>query len=132
MIDGFQGVAEIQGETGREVHSFEDLKTWLESRKESQKVSISRTTLKDCTPWFYDEDSGQIRNPKRSFFQIAGIHSSFSDGRTIEQPIILQFRLPGYIPVFQTEGRSNSPSFFKMRSVFWGLSAKKSMESGTF
>ena len=63
MIDGFQGVAEIQGETGREVHSFEDLKTWLESRKESQKVSISRITLKDCTPWFYDEDSGQIRNP---------------------------------------------------------------------
>ena len=90
MIDGFQGVAEIQGETGREVHSFEDLKTWLESRKESQKVSISRITLKDCTPWFYDEDSGQIRNPTRSFFQIAGIHSSFSDGRTIEQPIILQ------------------------------------------
>ncbi len=90
MIDGFQGIAEIQGETGREVHSFEDLKTWLESRKESQKVSISRTTLKDCTPWSYDEDSGQIRNPKRSFFQIAGIHCSFSNGTTIEQPIILQ------------------------------------------
>ena len=90
MIDGFQGVADILEETGHEVHSFEELKEWLESRKESQKVSISRVALDDCIPWFYDKDAGQIRNPLWSFFQIAGIKCSYPDEKTLEQPIILQ------------------------------------------
>ena len=90
MITGFQGVADLLGETGQEAHSFEELKAWLNSRKESRKVSISRVSLEKCTPWFYDKKIGQIRNPSRSFFQIAGIRWSCSDEKTVEQPIILQ------------------------------------------
>ena len=89
-MDGYRGIADILVETGREVHSFEELKEWIESRKKRQKVSISRIELKDCTPWYYDEDEGIIRNPARSFFQITGIRCCYPGGITIEQPIVLQ------------------------------------------
>ena len=90
MIDGFQGVADILRETGREAHSFVELKAWLESRKECKNVSISRVVLEKCTPWFYDENFGVIRNPAWSFFQIGGIQCIYPEEGKIEQPIIIQ------------------------------------------
>lgn len=90
MTEEFQGIADFLEETGREVHSFEELKRWLERKKENSNVSISRVALKDCIPWFYDKETGQIRNTAGSFFQIAGMRYDAPDGSMVEQPIILQ------------------------------------------
>ena len=90
MADGFHGIADFNAETGSEAHSFEELRAWIDERKKNQKVSISRVALNDCTPWFYDQESGQIRNTSGSFFRIAGMRSEYPDGSTAEQPIILQ------------------------------------------
>ena len=90
MENGFRGVAVFSAEDGREVHRFEELVNWIEDRKKNQKVSISRVALRDCSPWYYDRDSGQIRNPAGSFFRIAGIRCLYPDGEYTEQPIILQ------------------------------------------
>ena len=89
MIDGFSSVADILPQ-GNELHTFEELSEWIEERKNSQSVSIRQIGLSVCNPWFYDESSGQIRNPQGSFFQITGLRASFPDGSFAEQPIILQ------------------------------------------
>ena len=90
MEDGFQGIAEFAAEDGRELHPFEELVKWIEDRKRNQKVSISQVALRDCSPWYYDRDSGMIRNPAGSFFRIAGVRCTYPDGKKTEQPIILQ------------------------------------------
>ena len=90
MINGFEHVANLTGGTGQELHTFEELVQWIEERKRNRHVSISRIPLEACKPWYYDRESGMIRNPAGSFFQIAGMRCEYPDGRTEEQPIILQ------------------------------------------
>ena len=98
MINGFQNVANLTGGTGRELHTFEELVQWIEDRKRNRHVSISRVPLRECAPWYYDGDSGMIRNTAGSFFQIAGMRCEYPDGTAAEQPIILQKEI-GYLGI---------------------------------
>lgn len=76
-------------------HGIADLLSWIAERNTSVAVSVDRICLSACSPWHMDVDSGFIRNPSGSFFQVAGLRSVERDvrgggERRAEQPIILQ------------------------------------------
>jgi NDP-hexose 2,3-dehydratase. len=96
LIFGFDGVADLVDE--KALHSFEELTDWLKERKEKQYVYIDRIPLEECSPWFYDDRSGQIRNRQGTFFQISGLRGAYPDGTSVEQPIILQKEI-GYLGI---------------------------------
>ena len=73
-----------------ELHSVQELLAWIDQKTKSSKVELRKISLDECEPWHYDEKFGEIRNCKGSFFQISGIRQTRSDGRIIEQPIIVQ------------------------------------------
>ena len=89
MMKDFIGIANID-DNGYSEHSFDELLTWIDTRKQNQHVSIEKVSLDLCDPWFYDKTKGMIRNHKGSFFQITGIRAECQDGTVVEQPIILQ------------------------------------------
>lgn len=72
------------------IHTTTELLTWLEERKRSLFVELKRIPFEKCLPWYYDEIDGEIRNPKRTFFQISGLKQTSADGKVTEQPIIIQ------------------------------------------
>lgn len=72
------------------LHSTSDIFLWLEERKKNLKVRLDKISLGECTPWYYDEKEGLIRNDKGTFFQITGIRQTKNNGEIVEQPIILQ------------------------------------------
>lgn len=76
-------------------HGTEELLSWVSGRNASVAVSIERIGLSGCNPWRMDPDSGFIRNPSGSFFQVAGLRAVERDVRDgaevrVEQPVILQ------------------------------------------
>lgn len=72
------------------LHSSEEIFSWLNERKDKLEVKLERISLEECSPWYYDENEGIIRNPKGTFFQIAGVRQRKISGEVVEQPIILQ------------------------------------------
>lgn len=72
------------------LHSSEDLALWLEERKRDLKVHLERIPFCECSPWYYEETEGVIRNPKGTFFQITGLRQVKNNGEVNEQPIIIQ------------------------------------------
>ncbi len=72
------------------LHTTQDILLWLEERKDNLEVHLNRVSLEECTPWYYDEEKGEIRNRQGTFFQIIGVRHRGEDGRVTEQPIILQ------------------------------------------
>lgn len=78
------------------LHSFEEISVWLKNIK--AKVNIQKISLKDCQPWFYDENEGCIRNKSGFFFRIFGIQKYLKDTLISEQPIIIQPEI-GYLGI---------------------------------
>lgn len=72
------------------LHSTESLHLWLEERKARLRVSLTKIGLEECSPWYYDEREGCIRNEKGSFFRIYGIRQKLSGQAGPQQPIIEQ------------------------------------------
>lgn len=72
------------------LHKTEELLEWIEERNKLLYVRLEKISLNECTPWFYDKSLGEIRNTKRTFFQITGLRQIYPDGKIIEQPIIIQ------------------------------------------
>lgn len=76
------------------LHNTNILLSWIKSRNSSIHVRIDKTTLDNCSPWYYDATHGRIRTPSGSFFEVSGLRCS--DGA--EQPIILQNEI-GYLGI---------------------------------
>ena len=74
-----------------------EIHDWIKARNEKLTVEIRRTSL-GATDWFYDGLTGQIVNKSRSFFQVAGFRQTNTDGKSIEQPIIIQDEI-GYLGI---------------------------------
>jgi oxidase EvaA len=84
------------------LYTTADILSWINGLNKTVYVDIRKTTFASCG-WFYDEASGQIVNPARSFFQIAGFRQSDGQGRKIsEQPIIIQDEI-GYLGILCKE-----------------------------
>lgn len=72
------------------VHSLAELDAWLDERNTKTSVSVRQIALEECEPWYWDHESGCIRNEKRSFFQIYGLKQYADEKLVCEQPVILQ------------------------------------------
>lgn len=77
------------------LHSFEEIKDWIDSRNKLTHVDIKKIKLNEMSNWFYDVETGEIRNKNRSFFTITGIRETVGN-KTVEQPIIIQDEI-GYL-----------------------------------
>ena len=88
-IKGFEGVADIN-DNEDSFHNFNDILEWIEKQKNNQNVSIDKISLDNCKPWYYDKNTGCIRNESGSFFQITGIETKTKNDEIINQPIYIQ------------------------------------------
>lgn len=83
-------------------NSTNEILHWIYERNIKVKVSINKIPYSYHDGfWFYDEDRGEIRNKKNSFFQIKGITCS-CENKFIEQPIIIQNEI-GYLGIIVKE-----------------------------
>ncbi|MBK6087621.1 NDP-hexose 2,3-dehydratase family protein [Ruminococcus difficilis] len=80
------------------IHDTDDLLDWVNDRNKNTIVNIRKTDINKSTVWFYDNNSGLIRNQNNSFFQITGIRITDNDTSIAEQPIILQTEI-GYLGI---------------------------------
>ena len=92
----------LEENTQNAKHTREELDAWLEQVNKTADVHLNRIPLSWCSPWFYDEMSGLIRNTDNSFFQIGGIRLTESDGTRREQPIIIQDEI-GFLGIICTK-----------------------------
>lgn len=67
---------------------------------DSTQVAIERILSSICSPWYYDELSGEIRNPGGSFFRVKGLQVLSGERVVVEQPIILQDEI-GYLGIIR-------------------------------
>lgn len=74
----------------KSLHSFDELLQWINHRNKTIEVSLTKISLKDCEPWYYNSEEGCIRNEKGSFFKIFGMRQLDKNVTIVEQPIILQ------------------------------------------
>ena len=78
-----------------------EIDEWIDKLNDTTKVEISRISLEQCIPWYYDEKEGQIRNHDLSFFSIKGFQRE-QNGNILEQPVILQNEI-GYLGIICKE-----------------------------
>lgn len=71
-------------------HYMREIWDWIDGLNENAVVQLNKISLEECYPWYYDKQSGEIRNIDRSFFQIIGVQHYENDALVSEQPIILQ------------------------------------------
>ena len=72
------------------LHSIEELWDWIDNRKKLINVSLTRVSLDECNPWYYNKNEGCIRNESGSFFKIFGLRQYREGNCVCEQPIIEQ------------------------------------------
>lgn len=95
-IQGFEGITDMP--TEKPLHSFPEILSWLKERKLHQQVQIEMISLHECSPWYYDEAEGCIRNRDGSFFSISGLEADCPDGKVLSQPVIVQQEI-GYLGI---------------------------------
>lgn len=84
------------------VHSTDELLSWIKDLNEHTYVNIKECSILDSTFWFYDDYNGEVLNRKRSFFSIKGMRR-FQNGEFVgEQPIIVQPEI-GYLGIICKE-----------------------------
>lgn len=83
------------------VNSTQSLLRWINEQNRNLDVKIERISLEDSDFWFYDEQSGSIKNKNNSFFSIAGIQQYQKDELLVEQPIIIQNEIGFLGVIFQ-------------------------------
>lgn len=71
---------------------------WVAERNANLKVSIEKVDFSYDGFWYYDEESGHIRNRNDSFFHLAGLKQTREGATILEQPIILQNEI-GYLGI---------------------------------
>ncbi|MGF0019762.1 NDP-hexose 2,3-dehydratase family protein [Sporofaciens sp. SGI.106] len=90
-------IMESWATTDNPFNSTEDILEWVKQKNESTKVNISKIPYKYDGFWYYDKETGEIKNRNNSFFQIKGLIKR--DGESVyEQPIIIQNEI-GYLGI---------------------------------
>lgn len=78
------------------LNSTTEILEWIRHGNSTIKVAIEQIALKDSDFWFYDSDSGIIKNHNNSFFSIYGLQQKRGEQIVWEQPVILQDEI-GYL-----------------------------------
>ncbi|MEG0553626.1 MAG: NDP-hexose 2,3-dehydratase family protein, partial [Carnobacterium sp.] len=76
---------------------MKELLNWINDLNKKTYVRIDRTVLNSETFWYYDDQTGGIKNRRNSFFSIMGI-KGIVNGIEIQQPIIIQNEI-GYLGI---------------------------------
>lgn len=58
-----------QNEAGN-VHTYQDILSWINDKIDQTAVSVEETALSQSTNWFLDQDNGTIHNQNNSFFRL--------------------------------------------------------------
>ena len=85
-------------DTDGNVNSMQDIMNWIEERKKNLHVNIEKVDFSYNGFWYYDENTGYIRNENNSFFQLAGYQEIENDRIIGEQPLIIQNEI-GYLGI---------------------------------
>lgn len=80
------------------VSTMEEILEWIDYRNRSLTVDIKKIPMSYDGFWFYDRESGMIRNQKNSFFQISGYEETVRGEAVREQPVIIQDEI-GYLGI---------------------------------
>ena len=80
------------------VNSMADIMTWIKGRNDNLRVNIEKVGFSYNGFWYYDNETGYIRNRNNSFFQLAGYQEIEDDHIIGEQPIIIQNEI-GYLGI---------------------------------
>ena len=80
----------------------DEIDEWIEQRNNDLEVQIEKISLNECSPWYYDEKEGQIRNQNLSFFTVKGFQRKRENDVILEQPVILQNEI-GYLGIICKE-----------------------------
>lgn len=75
---------------------------WVEELNNSLDVNIISNKLSDSSYWFYDRESGSVRNKNNSFFAIKGLQVRIEEKLVLEQPTIIQDEI-GYLGIICKE-----------------------------
>lgn len=78
-------------------NSTEDILNWVDEKNKNTHVTISKIPYNYDGFWYYDKESGKIKNRNNSFFQIKGLVKHSPEG-DVEQPIIIQNEI-GYLGI---------------------------------
>lgn len=84
----------------------------ISEKNKALRVEIHKIDLSNCTPWYYDEYSGEIRNPAGSFFRIKGLQIIKNNSIISEQPVIIQDEI-GYLGMIRK--RINGETHYLMQ-----------------
>lgn len=92
----------LRSYSGKPQNTTDAILSWIEEKNNDLKVTIVKNKLSDSPDWFYDEERGEIRNRKNSFFQVRGL-KHYKDGELMtEQPILIQDEI-GYLGIICKE-----------------------------
>lgn len=81
---------------------LKDITDWVDEKNANLKVAITKNKLSESSFWFYDKESGEIRNQNNSFFQILGLQQFIGDKMILEQPVLIQDEI-GYLGIICKE-----------------------------
>lgn len=86
--------------TDNPMNSTEELLDWIKQKNAETKVKIEKIPFdyQEGNFWFYDKKLREIRNQKKSFFQIKGLQRIIDGEIVEEQPIIIQNEI-GYLGI---------------------------------
>lgn len=90
-------IIESWATTDNPFNSTDEILEWVKRKNDSTNVTINKIPYKYDGFWFYDKNSGEIKNRNNSFFQIKGLVKHSSEGK-VEQPIIIQNEI-GYLGI---------------------------------
>lgn len=90
-------IIESWATTDNPFNSTEDILNWIDEKNKNTKVRINKIPYNYDGFWYYDNDSGEIKNKNNSFYKIKGLIKHTSEG-IYEQPIIIQNEI-GYLGI---------------------------------
>ncbi len=82
------------------VNRIESLLERIADKNKSIHVSMKKIPFEETSQWFYDEETGEIRNQNRNFFQIKGLQITEDNKVISEQPVIIQDEI-GYLGIIR-------------------------------
>ena len=82
------------------VNRIESLLERIADKNKNIHVSMKKIPLEETSQWFYDKETGEIRNESRSFFQIKGLQIVEDNKIVSEQPVIIQDEI-GYLGIIR-------------------------------
>lgn len=84
------------------INNFSDLKNWILKLNKDTHIIIDETNINEDSFWFFDKNTGCIKNRNESFFQVTGLQYYVDKELIEEQPVIIQDEI-GFLGIIAKE-----------------------------